>query len=549
MPGQHDLQAAAFPTLDDAQLQQLERVAGAVLERFASGQALFQAGQRDVPFFVVVSGEVAMVDPAVDPPRTVAVHRRGQFTGEVSHLTGSAAPLAAVAQTEVTAYRISEAGLRELVAGQPELGDIILNALMARRQLLRQFPDFSGLRVIGSRYSADTFRIREFLARNLVLFTWLDLEGDAEVEQTLRRLGVTPADTPVVAGPQLLLRNPTDTQLAEALGIRRAISRTVHDLVVVGCGPAGLAAAVYGASEGLDTVVLDGLAPGGQSSGTMRIENYLGFPAAVSGQELAERAVVQARKFGASLSIPNRVAGLSFENAYTRVHLDGSDAVMTRCLVIATGNEYRRLLAEGCAPFEGRAVFYAATLVEAQLCAGAEVVVVGGGNSAGQAAVFLAQRSRKVRLVVRGDALGKSMSAYLVHRIERTENIEVISNTKVVRIVGNGGLRAVEVADIRTGARRTLPAMALFSFIGATPRTEWLPAEIERDEHHFVCTGPALAGSPHWSGRRQPFLLETSRPGVFAAGDVRAGSVKRFASAVGEGAMAVQFVHEYLKQM
>jgi thioredoxin reductase (NADPH) len=548
MPG-HDLQASAFPTLDEAQMNQLARVAQAALERFAAGQVLFQAGDRAFHFYVLVSGEVAMVDPAVEPPRVVTVHRRGQFTGEIAHLTGSPAPLSAVARTEVTAHAVSEAGLRELVAGQPELGDIILNALMARRQLLRQCPDFGGLRVIGSRHSADTFRIREFLARNLVLFTSVDLESAPDVQELLRRLGVTPADTPVVAGYRLLLRNPSETELAEALGLRRPIQRAVHDLVVVGCGPAGLAAAVYGASEGLDTLVLDRHGPGGQASGTMRIENYLGFPAAVSGLELAERAVVQARKFGARLSIPHRVVGLSFDNGYQRLHLDGGEAVMTRCLLIATGNEYRRLLAEGCAPFEGRGVFYAATLIEANLCAGAEVVVVGAGNSAGQAAVFLAQRSRTVRLLVRGDDLGKSMSAYLAHRIQRTPNIEVLVHTTVARILGNGELSAVEVEDSRTRERRILPASALFSFIGATPRTEWLPAEIERDERQFVRTGPALAGSPHWSGRRQPFLLETSRPGVFAAGDVRAGSIKRFASAVGEGAMAVQFVHEYLKEM
>jgi thioredoxin reductase (NADPH) len=323
----------------------------------------------------------------------------------------------------------------------------------------------------------------------------------------------------------------------------------VYDLAVVGGGPAGLAAAVYGASEGLSTVVLERRGPGGQATGTMRIENYLGFPVSVSGLELAERAVVQANKFGARLSVPTSVGGLGFAGPYPVLHLDGGQTLTAKCLVIATGNDYRRLVDEGCEPFEGRGVFYAATVTEAQLCAGSDVAIVGGGNAAGQAAVFLARRTRKVFLLVRGDSLGKSMSAYLARRIEETPSIEVHLETSVVRLIGDGTLSAVEIVHNRTGERRILRTSALFSFIGVAPRTDWLPGEIERDARRFVRTGPDVASSPHWKARRQPFLLETSRPGVFAAGDVRADSVKRFASAVGEGAMAVQFVHEYLKEM
>ena len=353
----------------------------------------------------------------------------------------------------------------------------------------------------------------------------------------------------VTWGRDMLLRNPSDRELAEALGIRRPLERAVYDLGVVGAGPAGLAAAVYGASEGLSTVVLERSGPGGQAGRSMRIENYLGFPAGITGGELAERAVVQAHKFGACLTVPAPVARLTFESAYAVLHLDGGETVTVKCLLIATGADYRRLDAEGCEPLEGRGVYYAATVNEATTCRGSDVVVVGGGNSAGQAAVFLAGQARKVYLVVRGDDLGKSMSSYLVHRIEQTPNIEVLLNTEVRRMSGDGRLGEVEVFNNTTGEVRTLKVPALFSFIGAVPRTEWLPPEIERDAKGYIRTGLELAQSARWAARRQPFLLEASRPGVFAAGDVRSGSIKRVASAVGEGAMAVQFVHEYLKGM
>jgi thioredoxin reductase (NADPH) len=323
----------------------------------------------------------------------------------------------------------------------------------------------------------------------------------------------------------------------------------MYDLIVVGAGPAGLAAAVYGASEGLRTVVLESIAPGGQAGRSMRIENYLGFPTGISGGELAERAVLQANKFGACLPVATPVTRLTFENAYSVVHFDGSQTVTAKCLLISTGADYRMLAVEGCARLEGSGVYYAATPNEAQLCRGTDVVVVGGGNSAGQAAVFLAAHIRKVYLVIRGGNLYADMSAYLAWRIEQTPNIEVLLNTEVRRVFGDKHLRAVELVNNKTGETRKIATSGLFSFIGAVPRTDWLPPEIEKDDKAFVRTGLSLAESPHWTAKRQPFLLETSRPGVFAAGDVRSGSIKRVASAVGEGAMAVQFVHEYLKEM
>jgi thioredoxin reductase (NADPH) len=546
----NDLQSVAFPKLDDSQIASLSRCAASTPERYAAGRKLFQVGDRAYKFFVVRSGEVEIVDESGESPRTIAIHGPGEFTGEMGQLTGRPAVASAVARTDCEVLAVTTDALREILNQCPDLGDLILQAFVARRQLLRQSGEFTGVRLIGSRYSKDTHRIRDFLARNRVLFTFLDLESDPEVGQLLQRFGLTEKDLPVVAwGRTLLLRNPSNGELAAALGIRRPIEQTVYDLVIVGAGPGGLAAAVYGASEGLSTVLLERNAPGGQAATSMRIENYLGFPTGITGAELADRAVVQANKFGALLSVPTPVVRLTFDNAYSVLALEGGETVIAKCLLIVTGAEYRKLAVEGCERFEGSGVYYAATPNEAQLCAGAEAVIVGGGNSAGQAAVFLAGHARKVHLVVRGPSLYDAMSSYLARRIEQTPNIEVHLNTEVSRMSGDDHLAEVEIVHNKTGERRTIRTPALFSFIGAVPRTDWLPPEIERDEKQFVRTGPFLSQSSRWTAKRQPFLLETSRPGVFAAGDVRSGSVKRVASAVGEGAMAVQFVHEYLKEM
>jgi thioredoxin reductase (NADPH) len=431
------------------------------------------------------------------------------------------------------------------------VGDVILQAFIARRQLLRNSDSFTGARVIGSRYGHDTFRIRDFLSRNRILYTFFDLESDPEVAHLLDRLGVKPEETPVVAwGCKLVLKNPTNAELARTFGISKPVDAEVYDLAIVGAGPGGLAAAVYGASEGLRTVVLEHTAPGGQAGASMRIENYLGFPTGITGAELAERAVVQASKFGALLSAGEAVVALSFEGGgYPVLALEGGEKVTAKCLLIVTGAAYRKLDVEGCERFESRGVYYAATPNEAQVCRDQEVVVVGGGNSAGQAVVYLATFARRVHLVIRKPDLYANMSAYLARRIETTPNVEVHLSSVVRRMDGDGHLGSVQIENLATGEVETVSTPALFSFIGAVPRTDWLPEEIERDPKGFVVTGPALANSPRWKPRRPPFLLETTRPGVFAAGDVRSGSVKRVASAVGEGAMAVQFVHEYLKEM
>jgi thioredoxin reductase (NADPH) len=546
----HDLYAVAFPKLTDEQMAGLERCSAAMLKRFRDGERLFQAGDRDFGFFVVKSGTVEIVDELGDVPKTVTIHGPGSFTGDVGHLTGEAALVSAVARGNCEVYEISPGGVREVINLHPALGDTILQAFIARRQLLRESGEFAGIRVIGSRYSSDTSRVRDFLAKNRLPFTWLDLEANPDVTQLLQQFGVSEADTPVVTwGRKLILRNPSDRELAEALGIRRPLEHTTYDLIVVGAGPAGLGAAVYAASEGLTTVVLESAGPGGQAGRSMRIENYLGFPTGISGSELAERAAVQASKFGAHIAVPTPVTRLTFDGTYPTLHIDGGETLTAKCVLIATGADYRRLPAEGCERYEGCGVYHAATRNEAPLCRNAEAVVVGGGNSAGQAAVFLASIARKVYLIIRGNDLYASMSAYLARRIEQTPNIAVLLNTTVRAMWGGDHLSEIEMVNNETGAVQTLKTAAVFSFIGAEPRTNWLPPEIEKDAKEFVRTGAELVHSPHWTAKREPFLLETSRAGVFAAGDVRADSIKRVASAVGEGAMAVTFVHEYLKVM
>ena len=547
---EHTLHSIAFPVLDEAQIAQLANCTTVVPKNHRDGETLIAVGDRDLKFFIVKSGEIEIIDYSGDEPKTIAIHGKGEFTGDISHLTGTPAIFSAIARGDCEVFEISGEALRHVLNQCPGLSDIILQAFIARRQLLRDSPNFIGLRVIGSRYSPDTFRVRDFLARNRVLFTWVDLETDPQVDRMLKEFGVTEADTPVVAcAHMLLLRNPSNQKLADEIGIHQSLEHMVYDLLVVGAGPAGLAAAVYGASEGLRTAVLDCLSPGGQAGASMRIENYLGFPTGLTGAELTDRATLQANKFGAHLSIPSAATRLSFENGYSILDAGDGQPITTKCLLIATGAQYRRLDVEGFEQFEGTGVYYAATPAEAVLCRGCPVIVVGGGNSAGQAAVFLAAHASRVLLLIRGNDLNKNMSSYLVRRIEQTSNIELLANTEIRRMAGNGHLEAVEIVNSSTGQQQTVETPAVFSFIGATPRTDWLPPEIERDAKGFVWTGAAVAHSRHWSAARAPFLLETSHPGVFAAGDVRAGSAKRVASAVGEGAMSVQFVHEYLKEM
>ena len=551
---EHNLQSIAFPTLDEAQITRLSDCTAAVARSFADGQTLFAVGDRDMKFFVVKAGEIDIIDCSGDEPKRLTVHRRGEFTGDVSHLTGALAIVSAVARGRCEVLEVSGDALRRALNQCPDLSDIILQAFIARRQLLSQSPEFTGLRVIGSRYSADTFRVRDFLAKNRALFTWVDVETDPQVDLVLKQFGVTEADTPVVAcGHLLMLRNPSNRQLADTLGIRQPLEQTVYDLAIVGAGPAGLAAAVYGASEGLNTVVLEQTAPGGQAGSSMRIENYLGFPTGITGSELAGKGVIQANKFGAQLSVSTPVTRLAFEKAYSVLHLDGGETVAAKCLLIASGAEYRRLGVEGCERYEGTGVYYAATPNER---------ISAEERSSG------ARRRWQFRWPGRRLPCCSCPQGAAAHSRRRPvqEHVQLPGPADRADRQHRAALQLDDPADARRRPPDRRRDRQQQDGRGADGRDsggvqlhrrsaeDRLATPGDRVGLQGVCPDPdrPLAKSPYWQapgGSRQPFLLETSRPGVFAAGDVRAGSVKRVASAVGEGSMAVQFVHEYLKEM
>jgi thioredoxin reductase (NADPH) len=540
LPETPDLDGA-FPRLSEQQLLALE--AHGERRRVRQGEVLYREGDERCDFYVVLEGQVAILEGYGGAVRVVAVHGPRRFLGELGLLTGQAAFLTAVALEPGEVLVVPVERLRELVSQDAAFGDLVLRAYLIRRSMLIELG--AGFRIVGSRYSPDTRRLREFAARNRLPHRRIDLEKDKEAERLLRQLGVAPEETPVVIwrGEQVL-RNPTNAELARAIGLPAPKpGGTVCDLVIVGAGPAGLAAAVYAASEGLATVTFDAIATGGQAGTSPRIENYPGFPSGISGSELTERTVIQAEKFGADINVPAEATALEQRDGHHLVRLDDGQAVEGRTVVVATGARYRKLPVPRLEEFEGTSVHYAATHVEAQLCHGDPVAVVGGGNSAGQAAVFLMKHAARVSLLIRGGDLGRSMSRYLADRIERTSGIEVLRHTEVRELVGEGALEAVGVEDSRTGSRRRLEARALFVFIGAEPHTGWLGDRLALDDRGFILTG---ADAVRDDGR-QPFLLETSLPGVFAAGDVRSGSIKRVTSAVGEGAMAIRLAHEYLE--
>jgi thioredoxin reductase (NADPH) len=539
----------AFPRLSEEQLAVLSRHGERRVTR--EGEILYRQGDRDCDFFVILAGTVAAVEQEGDEERVIAVHGPGRFLGELSLLTGEAVFVTTIVRHagEVLAVPIDR--LREVVAGDPSLGDLILRAFIQRRSLLIELG--VGFKIIGSRFSPDTRRLREFAARNRLPHRWIDLENDHDAEKVLRQLGVTPGETPVVIiRCELVLRNPSNADLARAVGLPEANApeAAVLDLLIVGAGPAGLAAAVYGASEGLSTTVIEGVAAGGQAATSSRIENYLGFPSGISGAELAERAQIQAAKFGARISVPAQATALEDGDGHYVVRLEDGTALAARTVLIATGARYRRLDVPRLEEFEGTSVYYAATAMEAQMCVGDPVAIVGGGNSAGQATVFLASRAARVRLIVRGDDLAEEMSRYLADRIERLPNVDVLLHSEVRELLGDGALEAVVVEDNRTRERRWIETRVVFVFIGAEPHARWLGGAVGLDDHGFVLTGLAAAraagDSQQETDDRPPLALETSRSGVFAAGDVRSGSVKRVAASVGEGAMAVRLIHDHL---
>jgi thioredoxin reductase (NADPH) len=434
----------------------------------------------------------------------------------------------------------------------PEISEVLLRAFLMRRTLLLG-DGFRGIRIIGSRFSPAAHRLREFASRNAIPYTWLDVEADAEAEALLRHFGIGPDETPIVIGRAgELVRNPSPAEIAEYMGLDTPLAHdAVYDLVVVGAGPAGLAASVYAASEGLSTLAVDQVAAGGQAGTSSKIENYLGFPTGISGAELSRGALLQAQKFGARVLVPRRAVGLRLQGGMRVVVLDDGSELAARCVIVASGASYRTLDVPNRQRFEGAGVYYAATEMESRYCRGDDVVVVGGGNSAGQATVYLSRVARHVHVVIRGDDLGKSMSRYLVDRIEGTANVTVHHAHEVTALDGGSALERVRLREVGTGAETELPVQALFLFIGAVPHSAWLRDCVSLDRHGFVITGPALAAdlvrTPPWQqARRAPFFLETSLPGVFAVGDIRSGSVKRVASAVGEGSMAVSLVHAHI---
>ncbi|MCW2877371.1 MAG: Thioredoxin-disulfide reductase [Sphaerisporangium sp.] len=539
----------AYPRLGDEAMAALARHGERRPTRV--GDVLFEEGELCQEFYVVLDGKVAIVQRYGDQEHVLGVHGRGRFLGELGVLTGQAGFLRAVVREagEVLAVPVNE--LRALVAKNSELSDVILRSYLTRRTILIELG--AGFRIIGSRYSPDARRLREFAARNRQPHKWIDLEEDKEAEALLHHLGFRPEDTPIVIlRGERVLRNPSNAELAKAIGLPVPLAREiVGDLVVVGAGPAGLAAAVYGASEGLATIVVDAVAAGGQAATSSCIENYLGFPAGISGGELAERAVIQAEKFGAHISVPAEALSLGQRDGYYVIGFDEGRVANAHAVVVATGAQYRRLDVPRMEEFEGEGIYYAATLFEAQLCLRDPVVIVGGGNSAGQASIFLAQHAGRVRLMVRSGDLGKDMSKYLVDEIERNPGIQVLLNTEIKELIGDKVLQGVIAEDNRTGERREIEAKAIFVFIGALPHTRWLADEVALDDKGFVLTGPdavrASGDGEQWEKTGRPFPLETSRMGVFAVGDVRSGSIKRVASAVGEGSMAIRLIHEHLQ--
>ena len=545
-----EIRSTRAPTLREDQIEILERYGQK--RKTQVGDILFRAGDTTNDFIVILQGEVEVVDDFAGEAQTIGTFLAGRFLGELNMLTGQAMYLTAVVSEAGEVLTVPRERLKEVVTEEPNLSDVILKAFLARRAYMIRTG--LGLRIIGSRHSGDAARLREIAARNRVPHVWIELEENPEAEVLLGRFGAKRSETPVTVWQgEDVLKNPTNLEFARATGLEvvAPLQRT-YDLVVVGAGPAGLGASVYGASEGLSTLALESVALGGQAGTSSRIENYPGFPAGLSGFELASRILVQADKFGAHTAVPQEAIGLQRrEDGRFLVELSAGGEVTARSVIVASGARYRRLDVAGLERFEGESVHYAATEAEAQRCEGEEVAVIGGGNSAGQAALFLAGRTRRVYLLIRGDDLGKSMSRYLVDRITNAGNIDLLANTEVRELLGEDRLDGVVVGDNRSGARRALRVGALFAFIGAEANTGWLKGTVELDERGFVLTGRELDGSafdedPWRELSREPFLLETSMPGIFAAGDVRSGSTKRCASAVGEGAMAVRLVHQYL---
>ena len=540
-------QEIAFPVLSPSDLAAMKRRGHP--RTVHAGDVLFAEGDRNFCFYIVVEGAVAIVEHSTDVERLVRMHLPGEFTGDVDMLSGRAALVTARVESDGSVLEMNTEELRRTVDEIPELGERIVKAFLMRRSLLLS-EGFEGAKIIGSRFSPDAHRLRDFATRNAIPFRFIDLDSDEQADAILKHLGVPASATPIVIGRNGEWHsNPSNADFAACAGLTYSLdAEHVYDLIVVGAGPAGLAASVYGASEGLDVLTLESLAAGGQAGTSARIENYLGFPTGISGKDLTQNALVQAQRFGALVTVPCEVRALGLHKGDRAVTLADGTIIRTRCVLVASGVVYRGLDVPRYRDFENAGIYYAATEMEARLCKGEEVVVVGGGNSAGQAIVHLARQARHVHVLVRSD-LNARMSRYLVDRILQIENVTVHTGAAVTRLDGDTHLQRVYYME--GGEEKQIDTSSLFIFCGATANSTWLRGCVALDKNGFVLTGmylpPETSEAERWrSAGRSPYLLETSLPGVFAAGDVRSGSVKRVASAVGEGSMSVTFVHAYI---
>ena len=550
LPLNSSLVEHVFPTLTPAQIRRIS--SHGHMRPMQRGQMLVEQGDRNVPFFVVVSGEVEIVRPSGGVETLIHIHGPGQFTGEVNALSGRPALFRARATKQGELIELDRQHMLALLQTDAELGEILMRAFILRRVELVT-AGMGDVVLVGSMHSAATLRIKEFLMRNGHPYSYIDLDRNPEVQNLLDGFRTAASEIPVmICRGEIVLRNPTNQQVADCLGFNETVDQTqVRDLVIIGAGPSGLAAAVYGASEGLDVLMLETDSPGGQAGSSSRIENYLGFPAGISGQELAARAYHQAQKFGAQVLIAKATRLVCDRKPYV-VEVDNGAQIQTRTIVIATGAEYRRLPLTNLSRFEGAGIYYGATFVEAQLCGGEEVIVVGGGNSAGQAAVFLGETVKRVNMLIRSAGLAESMSRYLIRRIEYTPTIILRPHTEIMELEGGDHLESVRWRNNQTGQTEEHNIRHVFIMTGADPNTRWLDGCVALDAKGFIKAGPDLSpedlNAAHWSLARRPYLLETSLPGVFAIGDVRGGSVKRVASAVGEGSIAISFVHQVLQE-
>jgi thioredoxin reductase (NADPH) len=539
-----------FPKLTPAQLSRI--AARGHVRSMEGGEVLYEQGYSAAPFFVVISGELEVVRPSVPVETIVTVYEPGQFTGEVGILSGRRSLFRVRTTKPGKVIELNRQQVLALIQTDAELGEILMRAFILRRVELIA-AGVGDIVLVGSIYSASTHRIKEFLMRNGQPYSYMDLERDADVQNLMDSFQISAREIPVlICRGQLVLRNPSNQQIADCLGFNESIDQThARDVVIIGAGPSGLAAAVYGASEGLDVMVLETGSPGGQAGSSSKIENYLGFPTGISGQDLAARAYNQAQKFGADILIARATRLICDRKPYV-IELESGARIPARTIVIATGAEYRRPPCKNLLRFEGAGVYYGATFVEAQLCGGEEVIVVGGGNSAGQAAVFLAETTKRVHMLVRSGGLAESMSRYLIRRIEETATIALRQYTEIVAVEGGDHLEFVRWRNNQTGQTEEHEIRHLFVMTGADPNTSWLDGCIALDDKGFIKTGIDLSsdnlGAAGWPLARQPYLLETSLPGVFAVGDVRGGSIKRVASAVGEGSIAISFVHKVLQE-